>query len=246
MKVPQLIAHRGYSKNFPENTFIAIESALKQGAQYVEFDVQLNKEGQPVVLHDSNLERTTGINRSIFDTSLRELASIPAGEQQKFGDKFTHIRIPTLKDIVRLISAWPDSTAFIEIKRASLGHFNSELVIEKILNTVEPIKNQCVIISFSDKAVAAVQALGAYQTGWIFEPWDKNNESTAKKLSPDYLFTDYKNVPKNTRSFWPGPWKWGLYEINDAQLILQYTRLGADLVETHAIGELLKHPLLTR
>jgi len=246
MKSPQLIAHRGHSKDFPENTFIAIENALIQGARYVEFDVQLNKDGQPVVLHDSNLKRTTGINKSIFDTSIQELASIPAGEQQRFGEKFAHIRIPTLEDIVHLISAWPDSTAFIEIKRASLDHFNPESVIKKILDTIEPIKNQCVIISFSDKAVASVQAQGAYQTGWIFEPWDQQNESTARELSPDYLFTDYKNVPKNVQSFWPGPWKWGLYEINDAQLILQYTQLGADLVETNAIGELLKHPLLTR
>ena len=58
--IPQLVAHRGYSLRYPENTLLAIEQAFIAGACYVECDVQLTQDGVPVLLHDNNLQRTTG------------------------------------------------------------------------------------------------------------------------------------------------------------------------------------------
>ena len=53
------IAHRGFSSRYPENTLLAFERALDLGADGAEFDVQLSKDGVPVVFHDESLQRIT-------------------------------------------------------------------------------------------------------------------------------------------------------------------------------------------
>jgi len=244
MKAPKLVAHRGYSKQYPENTLIALETALSSGATYIEFDVQLCKDGVPVVLHDSNLSRTAGLDTSIFDITSLEAKQIAVSEVSKFGDTFKNEFIPTLEEAVTLLATWPNATAFVEIKRASLEKFGDEILIQKIISIISPVKNQCVIISFDKHCLEIARQNGAPQIGWVFEPWDICHEETATSLSPNYLFTDYNSFPKRQTSLWSGPWKWALYEINQPKLILEFAHLGADLIETNNIGELLQDPLL--
>lgn len=262
MKVPELIAHRGASKQHPENTLIALESALNSGATYIEFDVQLCKDGIPVVIHDSNLLRTTGIDKSIFDITSLEAQQIPVGKPEKYDKVYNNVSdktpdnisnkisnnvfIPTLEEVIKLISAWPDITAFVEIKRASLKQFNKEELLRKIIRLIAPVKNQCVIISFDKHAIEIARKFGAQQIGWVFEPWDPCHENSARKLSPEYIFTDYSSFPKRHNSLWPGPWKWVLYEINEPKLILEFAHLGADLIETNNIAELMQEPLFKK
>ncbi|MFC1685138.1 glycerophosphodiester phosphodiesterase, partial [Pseudomonadota bacterium] len=54
-KVPTLIAHRGYALHYPENSLEAMEAALKAGALFVEFDVHLSADEEPMVIHDANV-----------------------------------------------------------------------------------------------------------------------------------------------------------------------------------------------
>ena len=58
MNVPLIIGHRGSSALAPENTMAAFALALEEGADGVEFDVRLARDGVPVVIHDATLERT--------------------------------------------------------------------------------------------------------------------------------------------------------------------------------------------
>ena len=81
---PQLIAHRGYSECYPENTLVGLEAALSAGADCIEFDVQFSKDGVPVVIHDNELKRTTGVDGFVNQTNAAQLASIGAGEKQRF------------------------------------------------------------------------------------------------------------------------------------------------------------------
>ena len=66
-----LIAHRGYPAYYPENTLVGLEAALKAGADFLEFDVQLSADRVPLLLHDENLKRTTGFNGLVTDTPLK-------------------------------------------------------------------------------------------------------------------------------------------------------------------------------
>lgn len=246
MKATELVAHRGYSSSYPENTLVAIENALIAGAKYIEFDVQFSKDEVPVILHDSNLKRTTGLDKSVFHINFSELKTLSAGEETRFGKQFSSSTIPSLEEVVHLIKLWPRVTAFIEIKRSSLDHFDINTLVKKILHIISPIQHQSVIISFSLDAIKTARKLGAERIGWVFEPWDNKHKENARKLSPEYLFTDYSTIPDDPGALWHGPWKWGLYEISDVEKVLEFARRGADLIETNAIGELLAHPELSR
>ncbi|OOM16502.1 glycerophosphodiester phosphodiesterase family protein [Clostridium saccharobutylicum] len=67
------IAHRGYSGKFDENTMIAFRKAIEYKADGIETDVQLSKDGIPVIIHDETLDRTTDGHGFVKDYTLKEL-----------------------------------------------------------------------------------------------------------------------------------------------------------------------------
>lgn len=89
----EIIAHRGASGEFPENTLLAIEQAIKQAADAVEIDV-FTVDGQLIVIHDHHLERTTNGKGSIYQYSLAQLQQLDAGLGQS---------IPTLWQVLQLL-----------------------------------------------------------------------------------------------------------------------------------------------
>lgn len=88
--MPKIIAHRGSSAHAPENTIAAFRLALEQGADGVELDVMLSKDGHLVVIHDDTVDRTTDGKGAVRDMTLEELRSLDAGGGQK---------IPTLDEV---------------------------------------------------------------------------------------------------------------------------------------------------
>ncbi|MAD74289.1 MAG: glycerophosphodiester phosphodiesterase [Rheinheimera sp.] len=88
----QIIAHRGASGDYPENTLLAIEQAITQGADAIEIDV-FAVQGELIVIHDHHLARTTNGTGSIYQYSLAELMQLDAGRGQ---------RIPTLWQVLEL------------------------------------------------------------------------------------------------------------------------------------------------
>src|SRR6201999_3863999 len=83
VSTPLIIAHRGASAVAPENTIAAFEAAIAAGADGIEFDVRLSREGVPVVIHDQTLQRTHGIRRRVGDMTLNELTKleVPSARQ---------------------------------------------------------------------------------------------------------------------------------------------------------------------
>jgi glycerophosphoryl diester phosphodiesterase len=110
---PTLIAHRGASAYAPEHTLEAYRLALKQGADFVEPDLQVTQDGVLVCLHDTTLERTTNV-RQLFPDRAREVngrkawpvAEFTLAEVKKldagawFDAKFAGTRIPTLQEMI--------------------------------------------------------------------------------------------------------------------------------------------------
>lgn len=89
----QIIAHRGASGDFPENTLLAIEQAIAQAADAIEIDL-FAVDGQLIVIHDHHLQRTTNGSGSIYDYSLEQLQQFDAGQGQT---------IPTLWQVLQLL-----------------------------------------------------------------------------------------------------------------------------------------------
>ncbi len=93
------IAHRGASTDHPENTLDSIRAAFELGADAVEVDVRLSRDGVPVIFHDDTLDRTTDGRGLVENLTLRQLKALDAGSWM--AARFAGARIPTLDEAVR-------------------------------------------------------------------------------------------------------------------------------------------------
>src|SRR5262245_66521197 len=118
------VAHRGASGNFPENTRLAFENAIEAGADMIEMDCQLTRDGHIVVFHDERLRRTAGVSGTVRSKSLDQLKELDVGRWKK--KSFRGERVLTLEEVLSIIAAkvdlcldikqFPDSQPGIEIK----------------------------------------------------------------------------------------------------------------------------------
>jgi glycerophosphoryl diester phosphodiesterase len=97
-RVVSVTAHRGSSRDAPENTLAAVRKAIEQGADYAEIDVHLTADGVPVVLHDEDLQRLGGDPRRPGELSLAELQRIDVGA--RFSPAFAGETVPTLAAMI--------------------------------------------------------------------------------------------------------------------------------------------------
>jgi glycerophosphoryl diester phosphodiesterase len=105
--MPIVIAHRGASAVEPENTLRAFERAIHMGAQMIELDLQMTRDGQVVVIHDEDLKRTTDLAGRISELALAEVRRADAGRGE---------RVPTLEETLDL--AHGRARLYLEIKDA--------------------------------------------------------------------------------------------------------------------------------
>jgi glycerophosphoryl diester phosphodiesterase len=99
-----IIAHRGASGEYPENTMLAFARGLEQGADAIELDVRATADGVPVVLHDATLERTTDGVGPLGAHTLASLKQVHARAAE---------RVPTLAQV---LETFPVTALLIEIK----------------------------------------------------------------------------------------------------------------------------------
>lgn len=114
MPVPLIIGHRGASAVAPENTMAAFREAIAVGADGIEFDVRLTKDGVPVVIHDSTLRRTGGLNQRIADLTSQELSKVDVGSWFK-PRSFENEKVPSLEELFTLFGA-NNLTLYLEMK----------------------------------------------------------------------------------------------------------------------------------
>ena len=99
----EIMAHRGSRINRPENTLAAFEEAVRVGADGIELDVHLSKDGQVVVIHDETLDRTTDGAGFVHEWTLADLQQLDAGSW--FDPAFSGQRIPSLAEVLDLLEA---------------------------------------------------------------------------------------------------------------------------------------------
>jgi len=92
------IAHRGASAYAPENTMAAFAKGLEMGADFIEFDVQMTKDGIPIVIHDATVNRTTNGAGKVSDYTLKEIKKLDAGSW--FGKEYAGETIPTFNEVL--------------------------------------------------------------------------------------------------------------------------------------------------
>jgi glycerophosphoryl diester phosphodiesterase len=95
-------AHRGASANAPENTLAAFRAAERAGADGIELDVHLSRDGVPVVIHDDTLDRTTNGRGPVADKRWGEIRRLDAGKW--FSKNFAGEHPPSLEEVLTLVS----------------------------------------------------------------------------------------------------------------------------------------------
>lgn len=240
IKLPDLIAHRGNAAEYPENTLPALRSALELGARHLEFDVQLSADRQPLLLNDSSLKRTAGVDRSAIEMAWRELAEVSVNEAARFQQRYTDVGIPTLAQAASLLATYPAATAFVELKRASLRAFGAEIVVRKVCETLKSVARQCVIVSFDLAAVHHVRQVSSYRIGWMLSDYTTLSALKCEALSPDYVFCDSQLLTEGASKLWRGPWRWAIHDVSTRKLALELAARGARLIGTTSIRHMLR------
>lgn len=123
---PLVIAHRGASVAEPENTLRAFDLALHQGAQMIELDLQITRDGHVIVLHDEDLARTTDMQGLVAEMNLDEVRRADAGRGE---------RVPTLKETLEL--ARGRARLYLEIKDVRAG--SETLRVVRAMNCADDV-----------------------------------------------------------------------------------------------------------
>ncbi|VAW21507.1 Glycerophosphoryl diester phosphodiesterase [hydrothermal vent metagenome] len=118
-----IVCHRGANKIAPENTLAAARICIDQGFQYVELDVRTTSDGELVVIHDPDLERTTNGSGPVIDKTLAQIKALDAGSWFRQGA--SGARVPTLDQYLELAAG--RSGLYVEVKQA-----NAEAVLKVI------------------------------------------------------------------------------------------------------------------
>ncbi|MBY4604517.1 glycerophosphodiester phosphodiesterase [Bacillus sp. SPARC3] len=154
----KIFAHRGASGQFPENTMLAFEKGIEAGADGIELDVQLTKDGRIVVIHDERLDGTTSLKGFVKDTAydIIKTANAAANHNQTYSD----IKVPLLEDVL----SWAEKKNFlinIELKNSVIRYEGLE---EKVLEAVKRfnIEERIILSTFNHESLALCARLAPH------------------------------------------------------------------------------------
>ncbi len=193
-KLPQLyqdngdgfvvIAHRGASAYYPENTMAAFKGAVEMNAEMIELDVMLSKDGVPVVFHDATLDDHTDGTGNIHEYTLSELRELDAGSW--FDSSFTGEKIPTLEEALAFASG--KIAVNIEIKTEAVSDEIKGGVEEKSLELVRKygMEEHVLFSSFDYRSIAHIKTLDPDMPAAIL--YEKNQSA---KMLPSELLSRY-------------------------------------------------------
>lgn len=181
----QIWAHRGASRYAPENTIPAFELAIAQGAEGVEFDVQLSADGAIVVIHDETLGRTTDGAGAVGEHTLAQLQALDAGAGHQ---GYEGTRIPTLTEVLELLA--PTSLAInIELKNSEVPYPGLERAVLAQIAAFG-IEGRVVLSSFNHYSLRELKGmkqpcqLAMLSNDPLFRPWKYAQKLGATAIHP--------------------------------------------------------------
>ena len=154
LEYPLVIAHRGAAGLAPENTMSAFHTALEVGADAIELDVRLTRDGRVVVLHDRRLERTTSGRGPVGIHTLQELKALDAGSW--FGAEFRDERVPTLEEVFEAMPG--EFPIYVEMKARGYGARALAMKVVDITRRYNR-RDHTLVASFNPLALAILRAV---------------------------------------------------------------------------------------
>ena len=173
MLTPLIIAHRGASAVAPENTIAAFQAAIDAGADGIEFDVRLSRDGVPVVIHDETLYRTHRIRRRVGETTLEEL---------------NNVDVPSVEQLFELFES-SKLLLYLELKDTQIS------LIETCCRLVEEhhLKDRVVFECFEHSALETVKRIDpTLKTAALFQPPTSFILKRAKAIGASEIALHYR------------------------------------------------------
>jgi glycerophosphoryl diester phosphodiesterase len=188
-----IIAHRGASAYEPENTLRAFDRAIQLGATMLELDVHLSQDGFAVVIHDSDVSRTTDGEGQVSHLPLREIQRYDAGLGQQ---------IPTLREVIELVRGRAE--LYIELK----GQHTPEPVVRVLRDMafldqaivgsfypwlpqkakfLEPSIRTSILVRGEDRRVDFVEWALAIDADYVHPCWERVSPTPHKLLTPEMI-----------------------------------------------------------
>ncbi|MDB4798829.1 glycerophosphodiester phosphodiesterase [Verrucomicrobia bacterium] len=233
---PMIVAHRGASKDAPENTLPAFRLAWEQGADAIEGDFHQTRDGRIVCIHDKDTKKVSDKNLLISDSTLAELRQLDVGAYH--GSAFRGTVIPTIAEVFSIV---PDQKKiFIEIK-------SDETIIPILLNEIKKSDlklEQIVVISFNAKVIQTLKSKAPqYKASWLsgFKTDDTGEimptlESVLKTLKEIKAegFSSHSDIP---RPFIKGieehGYEWHVWTVDDLNAARRFKKWGAKSITTN-------------
>ena len=198
------IAHRGASGQYPENSRLAFTKAIEAGADMIELDCQLSRDGHVVVFHDEQLRRITGVRGALTSKTLDQLKTLDIGRWRK--KSFKGERILTLEEALDVLAGKVDLC--LEIKNYSGSSTGIELKILFILSHYDYL-DRTIVSSFDCRCLGRIRELAPeISIGLIFGSAVKQDPfESAKQVGATSLHVQ-KSVA--TRELLSAAWEEGL------------------------------------
>lgn len=164
MKHTKIFAHRGASGYAPENTLEAFALAMEQGADGIELDVQMTRDGELVVIHDETVDRVSDGTGEVRSYTLEELKKLRVSNHM---EQYPDVRIPTLREVLELVKP---GTMEVNIELKT-GIFWYPEIEKKVLELVqeEGMENRVIYSSFNHYSIQKIRELSPEaETAYLF------------------------------------------------------------------------------
>ena len=220
-----IVAHRGAAGAAPENTLAAIERAIADETDWVEIDVQESRDGEVIVVHDSDFMKLAGDPIKVWEGDLARLQQIDVGSwfDPQFGDQ----RVPTLAQVLELIKA-ADSRLVIELKY--YGH--DQQLEQRVVEAVEAADMADKVAIMSLK-LAGVRKLKAMRPEWTGGLLAATAIGDITRLEADFLAVNQNMASRRfiERAHAAGKEVF-VWTVNDALSLSHWMSMGVDGVIT--------------
>lgn len=219
------VAHRGDCQHHIENTLESIKTAIDNGIEHIEIDVQLTQEGLPIVFHDNNLKAMLNLDTCMAKVNFKNINKQPLTPRKKTTVINSHYYTPLLSQVVSLIQQFPKVTLYVEVKNINFYYFSYQHVYKTITETLNPIMNQVVIIGFSYRFLRLVKNNSTLPIAYVLPSWQHYSTKMLSKLKPEIIFADINIIP-NTEKFHAKKETWIVYEVSNIEQAKQLIEQG--------------------
>jgi glycerophosphoryl diester phosphodiesterase len=226
----EIFGHRGAAGTFPENTMISFQEAARVGADGIELDVHMSKDGELIVIHDETVDRTSDAKGYVRDLMYAQIRKIDAS--YKFKKKYGFCPIPALNEVLEWAAEFPLKVN-IELKNNVFEYPYLEMKVIDLIYKLN-MKDHVILSSFNHNSIARILSMDStIETAILYslqmyEPWNYAKHMSVKGLHPNHrTLNDIVVHAARSEQLAVRP-----YTVNDVELMKRMRDFGCDALIT--------------